>query len=324
MAQKSAVCQTMATKESSDDEMPQKEALLETPKVPEDTDTSKEDKEDCVTPEMMLQDESLKSVNARKCTPWIPPKCSSNDESMSSCDDNISRDRLLSTCSEDSSIQFCDSPEAAKQSRRRPSCEGVNKVDKEKCSPFLKNFLADSDSDDEDEDEDDEDEDGDWDATVDAIFIDDEELLKECGLQCQWINPINRKSTEKDDHEEEDEAFETEEEEEERTPAFDSYPLAMDHEEAKKRVQAANQKWAKVYNDDLDMSGEEEKSVVHFAQPEVTDCLYEDPCDSADLRSARVSDLARRKADKERYERLMAPVFSQEHRSKVWQRLHKQ
>ena len=115
-----------------------------------------------------------------------------------------------------------------------------------------------------------------------------------------------------------------------------------------KEINDANERWDSFYNDsvveDTIVSDRQsnasieanEQSVpgrksnskfsVSIAPADSFVVIFEDPNESADLRESRNGDyscdnLARRKADKERMERLMAPVFQSEHRRNMWERI---
>ncbi len=51
--------------------------------------------------------------------------------------------------------------------------------------------------------------------------------------------------------------------------------------------------------------------------------IINEPEDIAqDLQEARKSDFMQRKADAARFERLLSPIFSLEHRTKIWNKLY--
>jgi hypothetical protein len=61
---------------------------------------------------------------------------------------------------------------------------------------------------------------------------------------------------------------------------------------------------------------------VTFTPKEAWQHIDEDPAMAEDLRLSRTSEVARRRADHERHERLLGPVLTAEHRRKMWQLLH--
>merc|ERR1712156_1354924 len=130
----------------------------------------------------------LKMVNQRKCTPWVPKGSvkvdnSANEnpiediideESDEESDievDSVSgtspRLRLLSICSSEDGIHFSEeSPRSQQISSSPKSYKTV--IDKTKCSPFLKSFLAGQDDlSEEDSEDNDDDDDDDWDNEPD-------------------------------------------------------------------------------------------------------------------------------------------------------------
>ena len=114
-----------------------------------------------------------------------------------------------------------------------------------------------------------------------------------------------------------------------------------------KEIDEANQKWNSFYQDSerrqnngpasslpksesgkcLSKKSTQEKNKKKFhvtiAPVGSFKLIFENPEDSEDLRKSRNGDyscdnLARRKADKDRMEKLMAPIFKPEHRQKMW------
>lgn len=283
------------------------------PQVPEDDPEEPEP----VTPPNE-EEVQLKAVSYRKCTPWVPKgtkvindsglldtteedviEHDDDDDDNDSGDDDEenaydnSRQRLLSICSsEDNFIQF--EAESPKEPRKL-----------ENCSKFLKDFIAGHSDSDEDE-EDDDDDDGDWDSTVDAIFIDDEDILEQCGLQCQWMieAPKIKTSVSADDLEEDDDLDQVDHKAKE-------FPTSIDRHQLVDKIRSANKEWSAF--DDIAKSDVK----VAFYEPLVTGVLEEDPEQAADLRLARISDFAQRKADTERLSRLLTPIFDEEHRDKM-------
>jgi hypothetical protein len=253
--------------------------------------------------------------------------CDEEEEEEEECED-AGRPRLYSICSSEdggcSFIQFEESSPAASSAsknnpskKRRPSFEN-NQMPKvsENCSQFLKNFLVGADEDD-DTSEDDDDDDGDWDAAVDAIFIDDENLLEECGLKCQWI--VQQPTPKSPTRDEPDCCISTNKKSLSNI-LKDSFPFAndLDHNELLKKVNKANEKWNEMYlvgggsSDTLDRA-----FLVVFAEPLVSGVLLEDPDIASDLRAARLSDKVQRDADKARFERILGPIFEVGHRETI-------
>lgn len=267
---------------------------------------------------------ALKTVAQRKCTPWIPPKQvvnleskpnhdlneeeSENDEDQEDIDDDDydsatpPRTRLLSLCSsEDGFITFEDSPSSPKV---------MSKIDSDKCSKFLKDFINGNDSEDSDTDSEESD-DGDWDTTetFEAIFLDDDEELKKFGLHSQWhvphhiiSNTMLAPASDEVDHGQ-------------KRKIDREHPHNLDYEEMLQRVQEANAKWDSQHQMD---SIKDKTTTVVFSQPLVTVVHEEDPELAAELRLARVGEnYAQRQADQARYNRLLEPIFKPEHRDKM-------
>jgi hypothetical protein len=96
------------------------------------------------------------------------------------------------------------------------------------------------------------------------------------------------------------------------------------------RLRRINADWNFTYGCVHDRSGtcncdtREEAPRVRFSRPETWTRVDEDPELACDLREARRSDLLQRRADRERLERLIAPVLAPEHRRKVYQRMQQQ
>ncbi len=59
---------------------------------------------------------------------------------------------------------------------------------------------------------------------------------------------------------------------------------------------------------------------VHFNL--IPNIIYENEDIAEDLRKCRQSDFMQRKADAIRFERLLSPILSLQHRTKVWNRLY--
>merc|ERR1712226_657501 len=220
-------------------------------------------------------------------------------------DDGIvsKRSRILSQCSSESGsfIQFGNSEESPR------NCSKNSPRIPEKPSPFLANFLCGNESDDDDDDEDeedsseDEDDDdsdhfGSWDSSIDAIVLDDPDILAEFGLQCQWQIPsskvVNKSVDTVDNHQKKNTEFEVffdDLDQEENSTDFlllDEFHLSRnaknDHNETLKQIQAANERWSEINNssengkqtaDDADYDvessiiEEERKTKVTFAEP---------------------------------------------------------
>jgi hypothetical protein len=59
---------------------------------------------------------------------------------------------------------------------------------------------------------------------------------------------------------------------------------------------------------------------VHFNL--IPNIIYENEDIAEDLRKSRQSDFMQRKADAIRFERLLSPILSLQHRTKIWNRLY--
>jgi len=240
----------------------------------------------------------MKKVAMRKCTPWISKSSVVIEESDHDGEDDDESDedseddddftairplRSLSVCSEDNFIQFEESPKSPK-------------IDREKCSQFLKDFLAGTP---DDSDDDDDESDEDWDTTVEAIFLDNEDLLEDYGLKSQWtVEQFMPKIKTGVDE----------------TDSKNEYPdLELDHEEIMKKVAEANEKWRLVEDEPT----KQNDTKITFCEPLVTEVLTEDPELANELRAARISDFDQRQADVKRYNRLIGPILQQEHRDKI-------
>jgi hypothetical protein len=97
------------------------------------------------------------------------------------------------------------------------------------------------------------------------------------------------------------------------------------------RLRRINADWNFTYGCMHDRSGtfscdtrEDTAPRVRFSRPETWTRVDEDPELACDLREARRSDLLQRRADRERLERLIAPVLAPEHRRTVYQRMQQQ
>jgi hypothetical protein len=268
----------------------------------------------------------MKNVIQRKCTPWIPPSKSLDlnaqediefdievitddiDEDSEDSEEEFedeSRPRLLSICSDDGFIQFEDESPKVKS-----PCQKIKNP-----SEFMKKFLLgnqDSDNEDTSEDEEDLDE-GDWDASVDAIFLDEDDELLKLGLQGQWHKPILNNHGAKNDNLDEtdhcsrnfkkcDDAY---------APNADQFDL--DYDAVCQKVRDANAKWSALESNLDSHPG----SKVTFCHPLVTQEILEDPDMAEDLRAARIDSYAQKRADQDRYNRLLAPIFKHEHRDKI-------
>ena len=90
-------------------------------------------------------------------------------------------------------------------------------------------------------------------------------------------------------------------------------------DEVERRIRDANNVWHKNYNGfDHHSSSDATSKHATFSPSDQWETIYEDPDLSEDLRISRTSDTARRRADHERMERLLAPVFDPTHREKMW------
>jgi len=245
---------------------------------------------------------SLRTVAQRKCTPWIPPGSSfgsfddfelprgelsdsDSDDSNDSDPDHerVQRARLLSQCSEDGFITFEDNSPKVKSA--------IEKIDTQQCSQFMKDFLAGNETESE------TDNDSDWDE-VDNCDTFDENLLEECGLKCQWIVQTAEKSAKP------------------KLEKFqDTFPTDFDHDQVLLKIRMANQEWDKI---PCQAVNEELETKVKFDLDNLTRIFEEDPALAEDLRSARMGvNYAQKRADRDRYDRILGPIFNEEHRDKM-------
>jgi len=300
----------------------------------------------------------LKTVNQRKCTPYIP-KCSikvnsdidseeivedldngsSDAESEYEVDSavgNSPRLRLLSVCSSEDGIHFEDS------SPSQLSASPKYKIDTNKCSPFLKSFLAGQDDlSEEDSDDDDDEEDDDWDKVSDENQIGFDIDLEQFGLPSiptilmkpGSTNKLDNSTTTSDevDH---NQLISTRKQnninkkksccEGDRFPSAD---FDLDYEQILKRVEEANKKWDSLKEPKNSRPELLKKTKnVAFSEPLVSRIQYEDPEMADELREARVGEYncAQRRADQDRYNRLLGPIFKPDHRDKIRSYIAKQ
>jgi len=287
----------------------------------------------------------LRTVNQRKCTPWFPGKnqikvsnsdidsdenldgngSSSDAESETEVDSvmggNSPRLRLLSVCSSEDGIHFEDSSPGLSASPKY-------KIDQQKCSPFLKSFLAGPDDLSEEESEEDDD-DEDWDKVSDENQMVCDIDLELFGLSMPTIPTIvmkTDKSTTFKDEVDHNQLISTKNQNNinKRTkiccPEGDRFPTPdfdLDYEQILKRIEEANKKW-----DILERKNsitEKKTKNVTFTEPLVSKIQYENPELADELREARVGDYssAQRRADQDRYNRLLGPIFKPEHRDKI-------
>jgi hypothetical protein len=311
----------------------------------------------------------LKAVNQRKNTPWIHRGGSmsmvSGDkddtveeddifEEEEDFDDNNSDDgsdfeadsvtcnsprlRLLSVCSSEDGIHFeGSSPTAAQLSAASPKY----KIDQNKCSPFLKSFLAGQDDlSEEDSDDDNIDDDDDWDKVSDDNQIGFEiDLELEFGLPsipnlCIQASKKNSKIDEVDHNQ----LTSTRNQQhqiniDKKKPAAccegDKFPTSDSVDvnyagQVLMKIKEANEKWDFLDSDSQktsspDSQNSEKVRNVAFSEPLVSGIKLEDPEMADELRVARVGEynFVQRSADQDRYNRLLGPVFQPEHRDKI-------
>jgi len=318
-------------------------------------------------PEMI----ELKAVNQRKNTPWIHrrgsiPKVSGDKddtieeedilEEEEDFDDNNSDDgsdfevdsvtcnsprlRLLSVCSSEDGIHFeGSSPTAAQLSAASPKY----KIDQNKCSPFLKSFLAGHDDlSEEDSDDDNIDDNDDWDKVSDDNQIGFEiDLELEFGLPSipnLCIQAIKKDSKiDEVDHNQLTSMKNQQHQiniDKKKTAALccegDKFPTSTDSVDVNyagqvlMKIKEANEKWDFLDSDSQKTSSPDSqnskkvKNVV-FSEPLVSGIKLEDPEMADELRVARVGEynFVQRSADQDRYNRLLGPVFQPEHRDKI-------
>jgi len=91
------------------------------------------------------------------------------------------------------------------------------------------------------------------------------------------------------------------------------------------RVEEANKKWNNLESKRPSTNDKKTKNVA-FTEPLVSKIQYEDPEMADELREARVGDYncAQRRADQDRYNRLLGPIFKPEHRDKIRSYIAKQ
>lgn len=295
----------------------------------------------------------LKTVNQRKCTPWIPKgsvKVNSDIDSEEIVEDldngssdvedesefevdsvvgNSPRLRLLSVCSSEDGILFEDSP-------TQLSASPKYKIDTNKCSPFLKSFLVGQDDDLSEEDsDDDDDDDDDWDKISDENHIGVDIDLEQFGLPTIPTILINAGSANKLDNSTKDEVDHNQLTRKQNNinkkktccegDRFPSADFDLDYEQVLKRVQEANKKWDSLEAENSNPELKKTKSVA-FSEPLVAGIQLEDPEMADELREARVGEYncAQRRADQDRYNRLLGPIFKPEHRDKIRSYIAKQ
>ncbi len=111
----------------------------------------------------------------------------------------------------------------------------------------------------------------------------------------------------------------------------ESYPSArLPKEDLDHRLRVANDLWILNNEENHEKEGEDAEDSkmscskkVTFSPAEDWEEFYEDPLFSEDLKLSRTSDNARRRADHERMERLIAPIFAEEHREKMREMIKK-
>lgn len=301
----------------------------------------------------------LKTVNQRKCTPWLQKKSikvnsdiDSEDiiedlDGNGSCSDaesefepdsansgNSHRLRLLSVCSSEDGIHFEDS------SPVQFSASPKYKIDTNKCSPFLKSFLAGQDDLSEEESDEDDDDDEDWDKVSDENQTGFDIDLEQFGLPSIPTIPMRTTGSSTDkldnsttlaDEVDHNQLISTSKKQNNIhkiskicCPEGDRFPTAadLDYEQILKRVEEANKKW-----DTLESKNPEKKTKnVAFTEPLVSKIQFEDPEMADQLREARVGEYncLQRRADQDRYNRLLGPIFKPEHRDKIRSYIAKQ
>jgi hypothetical protein len=234
---------------------------------------------------------------------------------------NSHRLRLLSVCSSEDGIHFEDNSPVQKY-----------KIDTNKCSPFLKSFLVGQDDlSEEESDEDDDDED--WDKVSDENQTGFDIDLEQFGLPSIPTIPMKTTGSSTDkldnsttlaDEVDHNQLISTSKKQNNINkkskiccPEGDRFPTAadLDYEQILKRVEEANKKW-----DTLESKNPEKKTKnVAFTEPLVSKIQFEDPEMADQLREARVGEYncLQRRADQDRYNRLLGPIFKSEHRDKI-------
>jgi len=300
----------------------------------------------------------LKAVNQRKCTPWISkgsiPKVSGDKNDTFDSEDIIEEDidsdeedadsdfevesitghsprlRLISVCSSEDGIHF---------EGGSPNCQISSspkyKIDKNKCSPFLKSFLAGPDDlSEEDSDNDDIEDDDDWDNISNDNQIEFDIDLEQFGLPSIPPMLIQAKSaknlqTDEVDH---NQLRSTNQNNINKKKIVccegDKFPTAdldLDYGLVLKKIKEANEKWDLLESLKTNQHSNKAKN-VDFSEPLISGIQFEDPELADELRAARIGDYncAQRRADQDRYNRLLGPIFNAEHRDKIRSYIAKQ
>ncbi len=109
-------------------------------------------------------------------------------------------------------------------------------------------------------------------------------------------------------------------------PGLEQFPSSAKKrdEAAAANLKEANVRWNNFYRSHSSDVGSPipRVSVVQFTDSKHWDFISEDPLLSEALRAARKSNVAEKRADQARMERLLAPVLDKEHRQRVYERLH--
>ena len=145
-------------------------------------------------------------------------------------------------------------------------------------------------------------------------------FLQNCGLVCPLSTkkqPAPSPPIVKDDHERPESPSK-------RFNNSDKHPLNVyeeDRAKALERLRTVNRTWELNYAESDSSDTGSTSSRVQFTSEDPT-FHVEDPEMSEALHEARKSDFVQRQVDKERMERLLAPIFAKTHREKIFNALY--
>lgn len=248
---------------------------------------------------------------------WTKKDESGEEDGPDSCDG--CRVSTFSGSSDDCFITFA-SPSQELESTSQECCDinifvrnSSGSIDSPASNSDLKyrsqtNFFDDSDG--SSEEDEDVDSDSDWDEVDHSNDKFDEETL------AMFADPIM--------------AIGSGCKQEEKTPdpvkidfslTEEPHPQTASKDDISQILLNANATWNKNYQGINEMDAHK-KTSVSIAPSESFIFIYEDPELSEALVEARKSDFPRRQADKQRMEMLMAPIFTKEHRQRVWERIN--
>ena len=106
---------------------------------------------------------------------------------------------------------------------------------------------------------------------------------------------------------------------------FPTADLDLDYGLVLKKIKEANEKWDLLESLKTNQHSKKAKN-VDFSEPLISGIQFEDPELADELRAARIGDYncAQRRADQDRYNRLLGPIFNAEHRDKIRSYIAKQ